>query len=90
MKASCAVPRQPRLLHLCSLTVASRGATFTTMPVQSQPETAPRTVSVDVEESVVRGLRGEASRRNVRVARLIRDLLDVIVTDRLTTAVLDD
>jgi hypothetical protein len=70
--------------------MASRGATFTAMPVQSKPETAPRTVSVEIEESVVRGLRGEASRRQVPVARLIRDLLDVIATDRLTTAVLDD
>ena len=70
--------------------MASYGATSTTMPVQSKPETAPRTVSVELEESVVRGLRGEALRRNVPVARLIRDLLDVIVTDRLTTAVLDD
>jgi hypothetical protein len=55
-----------------------------------QPELAPRLTSVEIEESVVRGLRGEASRRQVPVARLIRDLLDVIVTDRLTTAVLDD
>jgi hypothetical protein len=72
------------------LTVASYGAAFTTMPVQSKPETAPRTVSVELEESVVRSLRGEASRCNVLVARLIRDLLDVIATDHLTTAVLDD
>jgi hypothetical protein len=70
--------------------VVPGGATLATMPVQSRPETAPRTVSVELEESVVRSLRGEASRRNVPVARLIRDLLDVIATDRLTTAVLDD
>jgi hypothetical protein len=66
------------------------GATLAAMPVQSKPETAPRTVSVELEESVVRSLRGEVSRRNVPVARLICDLLDVIATDRLTTAVLDD
>jgi hypothetical protein len=69
--------------------VVPSGATLIAMPVQSKPETAPRTVSVELEESVVRGLRGEASRRSP-VARLIRDLLDVIVTDRLTIAVLDD
>jgi hypothetical protein len=43
------------------------------MPVQSRPETAPRTVSVEIEEGVVRSLRAEASRRNVPVTRLIRE-----------------
>ena len=31
-----------------------------------------------------------AARREVSVDRLIRDLLDVIVDDKLTTAILDD
>jgi hypothetical protein len=32
----------------------------------------------------------EAARREVSVDRLIRDLLDIIVDDKLTTAILDD
>jgi len=35
-------------------------------------------------------LRPEAARREVSVDRLIRDLLDIIVDDKLTTAILDD
>jgi hypothetical protein len=35
-------------------------------------------------------LRPEAARRDVPVARLIRDMLDVIAADQLTTAILDD
>jgi hypothetical protein len=72
------------------LTTAPRGATLTAMPALSQPETAPRTVMVEIDERVVWSLRGEASRRDVPVARLIHDLLDIIAADRLTTAILDD
>jgi hypothetical protein len=35
-------------------------------------------------------LRPEAARRDVPVTRLVHDLLSVIATDHLTTAVLDD
>ena len=35
-------------------------------------------------------LRPEATRREVSVDRLIYDLLDIIVDDKLTTAILDD
>ena len=38
----------------------------------------------------MRGLRGEAARRDVPITRLVHDLQNVIVTDRLTTAILDD
>jgi len=54
----------------------------------SQPFYSPNVIEVD-REILVR-LRPEAARRNVSVAFLIRDLLDVIVTDNLTGAILDD
>ena len=40
--------------------------------------------------SSITRLRPEAARREVSVDRLIRDLLDIIVDDKLTTAILDD
>ena len=54
----------------------------------SQPFYSPNVIEVD-REILVR-LRPEAARRNVSVVFLIRDLLDVIVTDNLTGAILDD
>jgi hypothetical protein len=44
----------------------------------------------EIEHDLITRLRPEAARREVSVDRLIRDLLDVIVDDQLTTAILDD
>jgi hypothetical protein len=44
---------------------------------------------VEVDHALVVRLRPEAARRDVPVVRLIHDLLDTIVRDGLTTAVLD-
>jgi hypothetical protein len=48
------------------------------------------TLSVEIEHAVVVALRPEARRRDISVARLVHDLLNVIATDQLTTAILDD
>jgi hypothetical protein len=45
---------------------------------------------IELDRDLVLRLRPEAARRDVPVTRLIHDLLDVIVADRLTTAILDD
>ena len=56
-------------------------------PTQAQTR-AP--AKIEVEHDLITRLRPEAARREVTVNRLIRDLLDVIVDDKLTTAILDD
>lgn len=48
------------------------------------------TASIEVDLGLVVLLRKEARARDMPVKRLIVDLLDVIVTDRLVAAVLDD
>ena len=45
---------------------------------------------IEVEHDLITRLRPEAARREVSVDRLIRDLLDIIVDDKLTTAILDN
>jgi hypothetical protein len=45
---------------------------------------------VEIEHEVVVRLRRDAAIREMPVQSLIRELLDVIATDRLVTAVLDD
>ena len=45
---------------------------------------------IQVEHTVIVALRPEARRRDVSVERLVQNILDVIVADRLTKAVLDD
>ena len=49
-----------------------------------------RTVTIELQHELVVRLRREATSREIPVARLIHELLDVIVTDRLTTAILDN
>jgi hypothetical protein len=44
-------------------------------------------LSIEIEHALVAAL---ARRRDVSVARLVHDLLNVIATDQLTTAILDD
>lgn len=45
---------------------------------------------IEVEHEVIVRLRRDAAIREMPVASLIRELLDVIANDRLVTAVLDD
>ena len=45
---------------------------------------------IEVDHSVVTGLRKAAARRDTSVARLASDLLDTIVADDLVQAILDD
>ena len=45
---------------------------------------------IELQHELVVRLRREAASREIPVARLIHELLDVIVTDRLTTAILDN
>jgi hypothetical protein len=47
-------------------------------------------MTVEVGHDLVVRLRPEAARRDLPVKTLIGDLLDVIATDALVTAVLDD
>ena len=47
-------------------------------------------VTIEVEHAVVARLRVEAARRDMPVKSLVRNLLDVIASDGLVTAVLDD
>jgi hypothetical protein len=56
-------------------------------PTQAQTR-AP--AKIEIEHDLITRFRPEAARREVSVDRLIRDLLDIIVDDKLTTAILDD
>jgi hypothetical protein len=47
-------------------------------------------LKVEIDRNLVVHLRREAAQRDMPVARLVGDLLDRIVTDGLTGAVLDD
>jgi hypothetical protein len=47
-------------------------------------------LTIEVSHDLVLVYRKEAARRDVPVTRLITDLLDCIVVDQLTTAILDD
>ncbi|HEX9324093.1 MAG TPA: hypothetical protein VF913_18535 [Xanthobacteraceae bacterium] len=49
-----------------------------------------RPVTVELEYLLARKVRPEAARRDMTVSRLVVDLLDVIVSDELIDAVLDD
>jgi hypothetical protein len=57
-------------------------------PAQAQHIRPP--IKVEIEHDLITRLRPEAAQREVSVDRLIRDLLDIIVDDKLTTAILDD
>jgi hypothetical protein len=45
---------------------------------------------IEVEHTTIVALRPEALRRDVSVERLVQNILDVLVTDKLVTTVLDD
>jgi hypothetical protein len=47
-------------------------------------------LKVEVDHSLLTALRAQAARRDLSVAALVRLLLDTIVTDRLTAAILDE
>jgi hypothetical protein len=48
------------------------------------------TTAIELEHDLVVRFRVEAAKRETTVPQLIRDLLDVIAADGLTTAILDD
>jgi hypothetical protein len=56
------------------------------------PEVGPpiRTTAIELDHDLVVRFRVEAAKRETTVPQLIRDLLDVIAADGLTTAILDD
>jgi hypothetical protein len=61
----------------------------------SNPQTGPdayqrQMTTVEIEHHLIVCFRREAARRDVPVKSLIDDLLDVIVADGLTAAILDD
>jgi hypothetical protein len=47
-------------------------------------------IEIDLAGDSIIHFRQEAMRRDMPVARLVHDLLDVIAADGLTTAILDD
>jgi hypothetical protein len=51
---------------------------------------APPVIKVELDPGIVTPLRREAAAREMTVQRLVTSLLDVIVEDQLTTAILDD
>jgi hypothetical protein len=58
---------------------------------QTRPEPQRTTaVEIGLGHDQIMVFREEAARRSTTVPRLIHDLLDVIATDQLTTAILDD
>jgi predicted DNA-binding ribbon-helix-helix protein len=48
-----------------------------------------RTTTIELEHDLVVRLRSEAAGRQMSVVRLVQDLLEVILTDGLTAAILD-
>jgi hypothetical protein len=48
------------------------------------------TTAIELDNDIIVRFRVEAAKRERTVTSLIRELLDVIATDRLTTAILDD
>ena len=55
----------------------------------TRPEQVPQTIANPVEHDLLMSLRHEAARRDAPVPRFVHDLPKVIVTERLTTAILD-
>jgi hypothetical protein len=49
-----------------------------------------RTTTIELQHELVVRLRFEAASRQTTVVRLVHDLLEVIATGQLTTAILDD
>jgi hypothetical protein len=48
-----------------------------------------RPISIELEHEIAVKFRREAARREMTVQGLVREILDVVATDRLTTAILD-
>jgi hypothetical protein len=53
-------------------------------------DTSPPYTAVEIDRDLIRALRPEAASRAISVQRLIREILETIVTERLVDAVLDD
>jgi hypothetical protein len=49
-----------------------------------------RTTTIELQHDLVVRLRSEAANRQTSVTRLVHDLLEIIMTDKLTAAILDN
>jgi hypothetical protein len=61
--------------------------------MSTRPESAShlvRTTAIEIEHDLIVRLRPEAAARETTVQNLVRELLDVIASDKLTAAILDD
>jgi hypothetical protein len=58
------------------------------MPMPTHSEF--HTTAIELDNDLIVRFRAEAAKRDTTVPLLIRDLLDVIAADGLTTAILDD
>jgi hypothetical protein len=57
----------------------------------SQPQPSPHMVAVEIDQSVIRSLRGPAAKRETTVPALIQELLGVVAEEpNLVRAILDD
>jgi hypothetical protein len=60
------------------------------MPAHPELKSLHTATMIELDHDVARLFRGEAAKRETTVPRLVRELLDVIAADGLTTAILDD
>ena len=60
------------------------------MPAHPEFKSPFHTTAIELDHDLVVRFRVEAAKRERTVSQLIRELLDVIAADRLTTAILDD
>lgn len=58
--------------------------------VISLPDPRSPTIAVEIDRDVVAQYRSEAAARGTTVPRLINDILNAVISDQLTRAVLDD
>jgi hypothetical protein len=60
------------------------------MPTHPEFKSPFRATTLELDHDHVVQFRVEAAKRELTVSQLVRDLLDVIAADGLTTAILDD
>jgi hypothetical protein len=68
--------------------MATAGATNAAM--SGRYESPLHATTVELDHDLVFLFRAEAAKRDTTVPQLVRDLLEVIAADKLTTAILDD
>jgi hypothetical protein len=61
-------------------------------PMSNVPEATPQRtqIELDLDASAVSALRREAAKRDVPLRYFLNNLIDIIATDHLATAILDD